>query len=160
RALSFLADSNVGASQHVSARLALPSTRVIFNGVPDTVDAQKGNPSGRTGPICFAYVGRLVTEKGVSVLIDSASILKERGCDFRVLIIGDGPESHALLKQAASLERTGNVEFAGFRVGTKLQEALREASVAIMPSIWEDVAPFSALEQMMRGRLIIGSRIG
>jgi polysaccharide biosynthesis protein PelF len=29
-----------------------------------------------------------------------------------------------------------------------------------MPSIWEDAAPFSALEQMVEARLLIGSKIG
>jgi glycosyltransferase involved in cell wall biosynthesis len=39
----------------------------------------------------FAYVGRLVTEKGVSVLVDAAARLKNLKYRFKLLIIGDGP---------------------------------------------------------------------
>jgi glycogen(starch) synthase len=160
RALARLADSNVGASQHVSGRIALPRGRVICNGVPDTLGARNTVTAIPRGAICFAYVGRLVTEKGVDVLVEAAGILKQRGCDFHLLIIGDGPEREALQLQAASVGLARHLEFLGFLTGTRLQEALNGVSASIMPSIWEDVAPFSALEQMMQGRLLIGSRIG
>jgi len=155
-----MADSNVSVSQHVSERIALPRARVIRNGVSDAVGAGKMMEANQSGAVCFAYVGRLVAEKGVNVLIDAASILKKRGCNFRVLIIGDGPQRQALKKQAATLELAGCLEFLGFLTGDKLRAALTRVSVSIMPSIWEDAAPFSALEQMMQGQLIIGSRIG
>jgi glycosyltransferase involved in cell wall biosynthesis len=37
---------------------------------------------------------------------------------------------------------------------------MNTVSALVMPSICEDVAPFSVLEQMMQERLIIGSKIG
>jgi glycosyltransferase involved in cell wall biosynthesis len=37
---------------------------------------------------------------------------------------------------------------------------MSKVSALVMPSICEDVAPFSVLEQMMRERLIVGSKIG
>ena len=160
RALSRLAHSNVAVSQHVSNRIALPRTLVIRNGVPASPAGSEIVNHASDGTICFAYVGRLVTEKGVNVLIDAASILKDRGCRFEVLIIGDGPERQALEAQAAYLQLAGHLHFLGFLFGNELQQALSRVSAVIMPSICEDAAPFSALEQMMLGRLIIGSKIG
>jgi glycosyltransferase involved in cell wall biosynthesis len=160
RALSRLAHANVAVSQHVSERIALPRTVVIPNGVPTSQPLTEIVCPWRDGTIRFAYIGRLVTEKGINVLIDAARILRDRGCQFEVLIIGDGPERQALETQAASLQLAGRVEFLGFLSGNYLQQALSCVSAVIMPSICEDAAPFSALEQMMQGRLIIGSKIG
>ena len=161
RLLAKLADANVAVSQHVSDRISLPHMRVICNGVPVVQTTASETSSPRLArPASFAYVGRLVTEKGVNVLIDAAGILKFRGFQFEVLIIGDGPERQALEVQAASLQLAGFVRFLGFLFDTNLQEALHEVSAIVMPSICEDAAPFLALEQMIRGRLVIGSKIG
>ena len=161
RFLAKLADANVAVSEHVSDRISLPHARVICNGVPVVPAAALNTASSHlAGPPSFAYVGRLVTEKGVNVLIDAAGILKSRGCQFEVLIIGDGPERQALEVQAASLQLAGFVRFLGFLFDANLQKALHEVSTIVMPSICEDAAPFLALEQMIQSRLIIGSKIG
>jgi len=60
----------------------------------------------------------------------------------------------------SSLNLDNEVCFLGFQGGLQLQESMNKVSVLVMPSICEDVAPFSVLEQMMRERLIIGSKIG
>jgi len=159
-ALSRFANSNVAVSQHVSSRTALPHTLVIRNGVPASPSAGATVHTGRDGPFRFAYVGRLVTEKGVNVLIEAARILRDRGCQFEVLIIGDGPERQALEAQASSQQVNAHVRFLGFLFGSSLEQALSGVSALIMPSICEDAAPFSALEQMMKSRLIVGSKIG
>jgi glycogen synthase len=162
RALCWPVSSNVAVSQHVATRIALPRLRVIRNGVPDMAPSRQPpapfDPA--QAPVVFAYVGRLVTEKGVPVLVRAARVLKDWGCYFQVLIIGDGPERSALQALAASLNLDDEVCFLGFQSELKLQESMNGISVLVMPSICEDVAPFSALEQMMRGRLVIGSKIG
>jgi glycogen synthase len=162
RALSRLADSNVAVSEHVRKRIALPETRVIRNGVPDLLPVLEARPADarQSHSACFAYIGRLVTEKGVPVLIDAAGILKSRGHLFRILIIGDGPERSPLQAQVCSLRLQEIVAFLGFLKGEQLAEAMSPVSALVMPSICEDAAPFSVLEQMMQGRLIIGSDLG
>jgi glycosyltransferase involved in cell wall biosynthesis len=160
RILSRLAASNVAVSEHVAMRIALPRLRMIRNGVPDVPLHELPHAVASGAPPTFAYVGRLVTEKGVNVLIEAASILKDRGRQFEVLIIGDGPERRTLEGQVESLHLTGQIRFLGFLFGASLREILTCVSAILMPSICEDVAPFSVLEQMMQGRLIIGSKIG
>ena len=44
----------------------------------------------------FLFVGRLVTTKGVRVLIEAAKILRGQNRSFELLIIGDGPDRGAL----------------------------------------------------------------
>jgi glycogen synthase len=162
RALCWRASLNVAVSQHVAMRIALPRLRVIRNGVPDVPASGQlfANVDPAQAPVAFAYVGRLVTEKGVPVLLRAARVLKDLGSRFQVLIIGDGPERAALQALTSSLNLDNEVCFLGFQGGPQLQESMNKVSALVMPSICEDVAPFSVLEQMMRERLIIGSKIG
>jgi glycogen(starch) synthase len=162
RLCSRLANSNVAVSEHVRGRINLPKTLVIRNGVPEPSQSPEvvRDRRNQPRPICFAYVGRLVTEKGVPVLIEAAGILKKRGSVFRIFVIGDGPDRAALQAQACSLGLGPEVEFLGFLMGAQLDEAMTEVSALVMPSICEDAAPFSVLEQMIQGRLIIGSKLG
>ena len=41
-----------------------------------------------------------------------------------------------------------------------VSEVLGTAQAVVMPSVWEDVAPLVAIEQMIQGRLVIASDIG
>jgi glycosyltransferase involved in cell wall biosynthesis len=52
------------------------------------------------------------------------------------------------------------VSFKGFQSGSQLQDVLADVSAIVVPSIWEEAAPLSPLEQMMQGRLIIASDLG
>jgi glycosyltransferase involved in cell wall biosynthesis len=159
RGLSWLADWNVAVSDHVARRIALPHVRVIRHGIP-VMPRMKEMSESSKGHICFAYVGRLVAEKGVATLLDAARLLKARTCRFRVLIIGDGPERKPLQNMVSSASLDDEVSFEGFRTGSQLQEILSEVSVVVVPSIWEEAAGLSTLEQMMQSRLIIGSDVG
>lgn len=162
RFLSRWADSNVAVSEHVGKRISLPKGCVIRNGVPDALlVSQVGQvTSSQPDSVCFAYLGRLVTEKGVPVLIEAAGILKKRGRPVRILIIGDGPERSPLQAQVRSFKLEEEVAFLGFLKGERLAEAMSGVAALVMPSICEDAAPLSVLEQMMQGRLIIGSNLG
>ncbi|MGO8791399.1 MAG: glycosyltransferase family 4 protein [Terriglobia bacterium] len=148
---------NVGPSNHVGRRVALPRTVTIHHGVPE---ATKPESRDVTTPVCFAYIGRLVWEKGVSVLLAAAGELTARGYDFRLRIIGDGPERSRLEQMTDGYGLRSRTVFAGYLQGDALAEALRDVSVTAIPSVWEDVAPVAAIEHMMQGRLLIASDIG
>jgi glycosyltransferase involved in cell wall biosynthesis len=45
-------------------------------------------------------------------------------------------------------------------VSSALAQALEEVSVVVMPSVWEETAGISALDEMMRSHLVIASDIG
>jgi len=150
---------NVAVSRHVAGRIALPRTDVIYPGVPVST-AQSFEPQVGDRPVTFAYVGRLVSEKGVPVLLEAARVLREEGRSFRLRVIGDGPEQSRLKQRSAELGLSELVEFTGFLRGAALEGALRTVQAVVMPSIYEDAAPLTAAEQLMRGRLVIASAIG
>jgi len=150
---------NIGASNHTGRRVALPRTQTIYHGIEDPLTAASTQPI-EAEPVQFACVGRLVTEKGVDVLLEAAAKLQRENVDFRLKIIGDGPDRQRLESIAAKLSLNGSVNFLGYRSGDALNAALSGVNAIIIPSLCEEAGPLTAIEQMMRGLLLIASDIG
>ncbi len=150
---------NIGPSRHIASRSALPNTQVVFHGVP-SLPVLPPTERNESEPVSFAYVGRLVIEKGIPVLLHASHQLTQRGFDFHVRILGDGPERQNLENLSTRLGLQDRVEFLGSVPLERVSEALGRADAIVMPSVWEDVAPLVAIEQMMRGKLMIASAIG
>ena len=155
RALARHAWANVAVSAHVAARLDLPRTIVIRHGVPRPRSA--GSVREVDVPT-FGYVGRLVREKGLPVLLDAAAKLARESRRFNLLMVGDGPERGALARRAAELGL--EAEFTGALEGDSLEAAARRIDVAVMPSVWEETAGLAAMEAMRRGTPLLASAIG
>jgi glycosyltransferase involved in cell wall biosynthesis len=152
---------NIAVSQHVLERIALPGSRVVYHGV-DTATAPAGVSEIPASParLRFAYVGRLVAEKGLPVLLEAAQLLKREKREFVLLLIGDGPQRPQLETMIQRAELGGCVHITGFLEGAVLGRTLESVHVVIMPSVWEETAGLAAMEQMMRGRLVIASKLG
>ena len=148
---------NVAVSRHVANRIALPRAEVVYHGVPDSSESHD-NTSGDQAT--FAYVGRLVSEKGLPLLLKAVRLLKDKGFRFRVKIIGDGPERGKLEVSSRELGLSREVSFTGYLSGDSLREVAHDITVLIMPSICEETAGLSAIEHMMRGRPVIAADIG
>jgi glycosyltransferase involved in cell wall biosynthesis len=146
---------NVAPSLHVGRVVALPRTITIHHGVPAPEEIPRAIPSAE--PFCFAYVGRLVWEKGGHVLLRAARKLMDRGYDFRLKIIGDGPYRARLENLTDGLGLRSRTAFTGYLQGEALQDALRGITATVMPSVCDEVAPVAAIEDMAQGRLTIAS---
>lgn len=152
--------ANVAPSRHMGNRASLPRTRIIFHGVPKGAPAVKSLEDFSQRPACFAFVGRLVKEKGVELLLRAAGKLSQDACDFRIRIVGDGPERVRLESLAGELGIGDRTQFLGAVVSNMISSVLQDVSAIVIPSTWEDVAPLVAIEQMLQGRLVIASDTG
>lgn len=152
--------ANVAPSQHIGKRACLPRTTLIYHGVPNAAPTVKPFEDLSKRPPCFAFVGRLVEEKGVEVLLRAASKLSQDASDFRLAIVGDGPEKDRLESLAVELGIGDRTEFLGTVRSNMISSVLQDVRAIVMPSTWEDVAPLVAIEQMLQGRLVIASDIG
>jgi len=148
--------ANLAVSHHVLQRLQLPRSQVIYHGIP--VKPLLSPP--QDFPLTFAYLGRLVSEKGLPLLLEATKRLKEEGFRFRLLFVGDGPERKRLEVMVREWSLQEYVTFTGFLQGKRLEEVMASVSAVIMPSIWEETAGLAAMEHMMRGRLVIAADIG
>ena len=174
-ALARRASRNLAISTHVLKRHDLPRSQVIYYGIDDSSDANSyassddsselPAPADQALPaplkkVTFAFVGRLVPEKGLPVLLAATTILHREGFDFAVLLVGDGPERQRLETTIAQTGLTDVVHITGFLRGAALTQMLSGVGVVVMPSVWEETAGLAAIEHMMRGRLVIASKIG
>lgn len=151
---------NVYPSNHIGQRLKLLRGVNIYHGTPDPhVPSQRRLKNG-SEQACFAFVGRLDPIKGVSLLLRAAEILASQGREFRLKIIGDGPERAVL---EALTDRCGlrtRTTFTGALRGDALRDALSGSTASVMPSVCEDIAPLAAIEHMIHGRVLVASDIG
>jgi glycogen synthase len=155
------AAANLAVSNHSLNRCALPNSAVVYHGIEDPPEnGARPELASSSGEVCFAYVGRLVSEKGIPVLLEASRLLRDEGHSFLVRLIGDGPERSRLEAIIARDRLESCVQLTGFLTGAALAETLRDLRVVVMPSVWEETAGLAAIEQMMRGRLVIASAIG
>ena len=161
--LSRRAAANISISSHVLRRHDLPRSSRCYYGIEDPLMGGAENHSPQDKEVlCFAYVGRLVEEKGLMLLIEAVRHLRKEGFRLVLRFVGDGPERQKLedAARAAGLMETETVEFTGFLRGVALTKCLRTVHAVVMPSIWEETAGLAAIDQMMLGRLVIAADIG
>jgi glycosyltransferase involved in cell wall biosynthesis len=108
----------------------------------------------------IVFIGRLVSDKGVDVLLDALARLQKRALSPTCTIIGDGPEKEALEKQmeAAGLEQ--QVTFAGSLKGADLYREMARHRIMAVPSRWKEPFGVVALEGIAAGCAVVGSEAG
>jgi glycosyltransferase involved in cell wall biosynthesis len=156
RFLLRFATASISVSRAVADDLATPSV-VIPNPYRD--DLFRRLPGiERTGDLVF--VGRLVSDKGVDVLLDALALLGPEGLHPRLTVIGDGPEAPRLREQAARLEIAGQVDFLGTRMDEELVELLNRHRLLVIPSRYNEPFGIVALEGIACGCVAVGSEGG
>lgn len=157
RWLCVLASANIAITDHVARRIALPRTQTILYGIRDP----GCGPSPQIGNSAeIGYVGRLVYEKGLPILLKAAKLLQDGGFSFHLTFVGGGPLRQQLEDESRELGLAPRVTFTGELAGAELDRAVRPLTIAVMPSVWEETAGLAAIEQMMRGKVVIASDIG
>ena len=95
--------------------------RVMYNGV----DFAKGRVSAEAvgaavkgydlpaGVPVFLYVGRLISYKGLPLILDALGMLKKTGQDFRMVFVGNGPDRDYLEQRTKELGLEDRCIFTG-----------------------------------------------
>ena len=148
--------SNIAVSHAVAESLPVDCT-IVPNPYADDVFVRVDNIE-RSRELVF--VGRLVSDKGVDVLLDALGLLATRGRRVGLTVIGEGPELPALRRQVDALGISSQVHFAGRRTGGDLVAALNEHHVLVVPSVWQEPFGVVALEAMACGCVPLVSRSG
>jgi len=110
----------------------------------------------------IGYVGGLVPEKGVDVLLRACVGLAVQ--DWNLSIAGDGPERGRLRALADALGLADRVRFLGAVPSTETPALYRELDVLVLPSIsrpnWVEQFGRVLIEAMACGVAVVGSRSG
>lgn len=104
--------------------------------------------------ICF--VGRLDRQKGVDILLSALKLISVNSSEFRLLIVGDGPELHAL-QETAKNGLADQVVFLGYR--DNVREILMVSDIFVLPSRFEGM-PIALLEAMAAGLPAVVTNVG
>jgi glycosyltransferase involved in cell wall biosynthesis len=150
------ADASISVSEAVAADLDTPSV-VIPNAYRDELFRILPGVE-RTEDLVF--LGRLVSDKGVDLLLDALALLAEEGLRPGLSVIGGGPEATALREQVERLGLSGQVRFLGVRTGEELVEILNRHRILVVPSRYHEPFGIVALEGIACGCVVVGSEGG
>lgn len=131
-------------------RLGVPEGKVevIYGGVTTPEREEAFDPVGRV----ILFVGSLVPQKGVDVLIESFKEIKIK--DTSLVIVGDGPERKRLEALAVGIK---DIQFLGRQ--EDLKGVLAKSDVLVLPSRGEGFG-LVLLEAMALGTPVVATNVG
>ena len=103
-------------------------------------------------------LGRLVEQKGMTILIEAAACLRDQGHDFELVIVGEGPMRGELERLIDRLDLHGRVRTTGYLSDPRVMEELLSARALVLPSFAEGL-PGVFFEAMALGRPVISTYI-
>ncbi|WP_051287267.1 1,4-alpha-glucan branching protein domain-containing protein [Paenibacillus taiwanensis] len=105
------------------------------------------------------FIGRLVYEKGIQVLLQALPLVKQHVSNIKLIIAGTGPMLNELKRQVHEMNLTDSVCLAGFVQDEVRENLFQIADLCIFPSLYE---PFGivALEAMGHGIPVVVSDTG
>ena len=118
---------------------------VIYNGV--RVSQRNDRTFQGDGTLRVGYIGRLVEEKGINILIEAISNFDDRD-PIKFEIFGEGKFRSSV--EALSLIKR-NVRFNGVFASTQIADVLASIDVLVLPSLNGEGMPMVVVEAMMAG---------
>lgn len=133
---------------------------IIYRGVEtEKIELVQPNSELRNGyknDIIITFIGRLIDGKGVANLINA---VEDIAGNFKVFIIGDGPQREDLEKLTKNIGLEEKIIFFGYK---KFEEAigiLKISDIFVNPSLTEGL-PTSVIEAALCKKAIIATNVG
>ena len=103
------------------------------------------------------FVGRLIPDKGVHVILGALCLLRTRGLYPKLTVAGIGPLEDVLRREVDDAGLSGQVEFVGKKIGKELADLLNLHQILVVPSVWQEPFGIVALEGIACGCVVVGS---
>jgi glycosyltransferase involved in cell wall biosynthesis len=111
------------------------------------------------GPVVILLASRMLWDKGVGVLADAAHLMKQKGLEFKIVLVGNpdpGNPTSISDEQLHAWEKENLLEWWGWQ--TDMQHVYSQCHIAVLPSFHEGV-PTGLLEAAACGIPIVASDI-
>lgn len=120
--------------------------------------------SSEPRPWPLLFVGRLVSDKGLDVLLQALVLLRQQGHTPHLRVIGDGFSGSTLVphwqQQAAALGLDQQVTFLGGMEAAEIAAEMRRSHTLVIPSTWHEPFGIVALEGLASGCHVVASSGG
>ncbi|MBT3433753.1 MAG: glycosyltransferase [Nitrospinaceae bacterium] len=164
RALSradVLIAGGVTVRERLLARGARPEHVVVLPQFGLDPELFKPPVGERPDVFTVGFVGRLVHEKGVDLMIRALFELKGQ---WRAIVVGDGPERGKLESMLRELGLSDRIEFAGWVDHFEIPGFLQRLHTLVLPSRsverWKEQFGHVLIEAMSAGAVAVGSNSG
>lgn len=125
----------------------------IWNGI----DVNRFSYTGPADSMTAITVSRLSPEKDLLTMIEAIQLVIKSIPQFRLLIVGDGPERKRLEQKTAALNLGSHIRFAGER--NDVPHLLTQAGFYVSSSLTEGIS-LTLLEAMSVGLPIVATSVG
>lgn len=143
------------------ARLISPGKLYqIPNCIDQTISKHLPSKSFSPGLIHFAYIGRLVSTKGIFEIADGLKLAKQAGLTgFELHVAGDGPDKNTWLSYVSDCGLASELVYHGSVSGDQKNGFWQKAEVLLLPSYSEGL-PYSVLEALAFGVPVVATDVG
>ncbi|HEX5173851.1 MAG TPA: glycosyltransferase [Gaiellaceae bacterium] len=152
-------------SRHLQEAIRSYGISGSFEVVPNVVDTllffAPGPERTSSAEHRLLFVGNLEPSqhKGFPTLLSALADLRARRSDWRLDVIGDGPEKTNYEKSSAELGLRELVTFHGSRPKSAIAEAMREADLFVLPSRFDNL-PCVVVEALGSGLPVVSTTVG
>lgn len=149
-------------AEHLAARVSENKLRIVDNGIDANALSMSASDSvvvdDDAGVCRIGYFGRLVPVKRLDLLLRSIASLRERhSANFKLYIVGEGPELTPLREMSAALRLENLVVFAGFQ--NDAAAWIRTMDCVVLTSDHEGL-PMIVLESLALGVPVVARAVG
>lgn len=167
-----LLDLNIVTTRHLSEWMGrrgadTDRVKVMYTGIraPQAYDVATQRIALRTElgiprdvPV-LVFAGRLCQQKRPRVLVEILKFLRDGGCDFRALIIGEGELSEEINSLLNNYHLTSCVQMLGSVAHERWLQVLGASDILLMPSQYEGIS-IALLEAMAAGVVPVVADVG
>ena len=148
-------DAFIAPSRHAAEQLALLGVpRERLNVVPHYLPEEAFVSESRADMGRFALaIARLSTEKGLDTAVRAAVAAR-----IPLRVAGEGPCAEELAALARRFD--GDVTFLGQLTRVEVDRELTQAAMLLLPSRYDEFAPYAVLEAMAAGVPVVGTNLG
>lgn len=149
----FCVSTSVAQVLREMSRVPAHKLALVTNGtdVPEPVEIEP------RATVHIGTLGRMVWQKDFHTLLEAAELLRQRGTDFRLTILGDGPLRTELEHLTSERGLGDHVDMPGFQ--HDVDGWLRRFDIFVMSSV-DEGQPVALLEAMARGLPVVSTRVG